>query len=118
MPNYDSMDDCWYIEYAGRDLSLDEAEAILKEFALIINRLKTENEMLAAGVNQQMKVAIDLRKIEADLRSCMAAWALKLSEVGSYDHKGKNEVILAVVRELLSVARPRLEQSERDDIPF
>jgi len=118
MPRYDHAEDMFYIEYAGKDLSLDEAEAMLKEFALIIHRLKTENEMLAAGVNHQMKVAVDLRKIEADLRSCMSAWALKLSEMGGYDHKGKNEVILAVVHDLLSVARPRLEGRDRDDIPF
>jgi len=54
-------------------------------------------------------------------RAFMARLALRLARAGSYDHKGKNEVILDVVADLLATsAREVVNAAARDmdDIPF
>lgn len=57
-------------------------------------------------------------------RKQMRAMALDLARSGGYDHKGKNERMLAVITTLLELAIPRVigayftSDSGIDDVPF
>jgi len=60
------------------------------------------------------------KAIQRDLREFMARIALKLARIGGEDHRTKNEVILSVVADLLSVSSNPVANPPQHygDIPF
>ncbi len=106
-------------------IDLEEALERLEDAKVVVENL---NEKISAGV---LTIA-DLREVIAR-RDERIAWlakvcqqiALDLARAGGYDHKGKNERILAAITNLLEIAMPRNldwkpadSQHDSDDPPF
>lgn len=70
---------------------------------------------LADEANERVSV---LTRIIADQQMAMCQWAQRLARAGEYDHKGKNEVLLRVIADLLATATRRYDADIDEDVPF
>lgn len=92
----------------------------------MISEIDAVNEIIEqeqnADVIQTQKDLINLLKRELRYRGeCMVDMAKLLAEAGSYDHKGKNEILLRVIGMLLMYANHTTlftRNMHQDDIPF
>lgn len=88
---------------------------------LIVKSLQYNMEKNSDDYDRELALTGRLTQALRDERAFLGRLALRLARAGSYDHKGKNEVILEVIASLLaqSAREPEtLIARDMDDIPF
>jgi len=92
---------------------LDNAQQVVKALQRELDIRSDEHDGVLAELQERNQI------IKALQRS-MNAWAQRLARAGEYDHKGKNEVLLRVIADLLATAARNFSEQFPDDdqIPF
>lgn len=88
---------------------------------LIVQSLQRNMELNALDFDRELALTQRLRRDLVGERAFMGRLALRLARAGSYDHKGKNEVLLDVIADLLAQSARVPEtatDADHDDIPF
>lgn len=125
------------VQQEGRDAALAEflqkvdnngIMSVFDEWYQMAARIRGLHEMANGYHKECEELKVKLRNaaayIDADkatnkyISVRMAECALDLARVGNETHKDKNEVILAVIANLLTMARHRTSDTPSDDIPF
>jgi len=94
------------------------AEERLQSAAEVVEDLQRRLR-LADVVIQTLKDTIAERDaLLLDFQRFMRHHAKRLALAGSYDHKGKNEVMMSIIAALLSVSEDAINVTRSDDVPF
>jgi len=91
------------------------------EIAAMVTRGLEAKIRLGTDIIESYKETVrDRDAVLAAMQRSMNAWAQRLARAGEYDHKGKNEVLLRVIADLLATAARNFSEQfpVGDDIPF
>jgi len=84
----------------------------------MIHQQEEDIKRLTAGVNHAMTAQTKAEKTVLNMQYMQMDCAADLARAGGYDHKSKNEVILAVVARLLAYGNNPLRSAYDDNVPF
>jgi len=84
----------------------------------VIMALQREIEVQSNEHDRALAEIKELNALLLDFQRFMRHHARRLAVAGSYDHKGKNEVLLSVIGGLLDAAENAIRVTTVEDVPF
>lgn len=108
------------VDWFGENLNIYQLLERLENARVVAQMLQREMEIRADEHDGVLAELQERNQIVKALQRSMNAWAQRLARAGEYDHKGKNEVLLRVIADLLATASRNLSEKllDNDDIPF
>jgi len=106
------------IFFEGEYLNIFECEERLKAAQQVASGLTARIGMANDIIESYKETVADRDKVLMAYQRSMRAWALRLAHAGEYDHKGKNEVLLRVIADLLATANRNFSDDPTNDVPF
>lgn len=95
-------------------------EERLEIAAMVTRGLEAKIKLGTDIIESYKETVADRDRVMAAMQRSMLAWAQRLARAGEYDHKGKNEVLLRVIADLLATAARNFSDQfpDNDQIPF
>jgi len=84
----------------------------------VIMALQREIEAQSNEYDRALAELQETKALMGDFQRFVRHHARRLALAGSYDHKGKNEVLLSVIAALLDAAENAINVTRSDDVPF
>jgi len=106
------------VNVVDEEIALDAALERLDAAHIVVQGLQTRLTLALDIIKSLEEQGKRRDEITAAERAFMARIALRLAGAGSYDHKGKNETLLAVISDLLANSQRPLTRHSFDDLPF
>lgn len=109
-----------HVLFNGEFLTPAEAQERLEAAQEVSRGLQARIALANSIIESYKDTVADRDRVLMAMQRAMRAWAQRLARAGEYDHKGKNEVLLRVVADLLATAERNFSAdfSDNDDIPF
>jgi len=109
-----------HVLFNGEFLTPAEAQERLENAQQVVQAQQARITLANSVIESYQETVRDRDAVLAAMQRSMNQWAQRLARAGEYDHKGKNEVLLRVIADLLATAaRNFSEQFPPDDqIPF
>jgi len=108
------------IDWYGETLNIYQLLERLENAQQVVQAQQARITLANSVIESYQETVRDRDAVLAAMQRSMNQWAQRLARAGEYDHKGKNEVLLRVIADLLATAaRNFSEQFPPDDqIPF
>lgn len=108
------------VDWYGETLNIYQLLERLENAQQVVQGQQARITLANSVIESYQETVRDRDAVLAAMQRSMNAWAQRLARAGEYDHKGKNEVLLRVIADLLATAARNFSEefTDTDEIPF
>jgi len=108
------------VDWYGETLNIYQLLERLDNAQQVVQAQQARITLANSVIESLQETVSDRDAVLAAMQRSMSQWAQRLARAGEYDHKGKNEVLLRVIADLLATAARNFSEQfpDMEDVPF